>query len=463
MISFGSSILNNSKKVHIGVGILFLTIILVVFVGISVNASKDKTIYGIYLGNKEIGYVKNQDIIELAVQDAIDQLEDKLGTKILIESKLMIEPIQQIQHNLKDDKELADKLFNTLLANEDYYKIQAYEILIDNATKVIVNDQVTATLVLEEIKDSYIPTENKENIQEVSIIESVTKTPEYALKADIMTKDEAKTKLLETTEEKKVYAINEGDTLSEIAYANKIQLEELLKLNPELKDDNVLKIGQEINLMIPKSKVSVRTKETTVYVEPIEKAVEYQYDANQYTNYSDTIQQGKEGVKEVTATVTRINGLEERIDIDAEKVLEEPLNIIIVVGTKKIPLKQATGSYQMPVKGVITSTFGPRWGTFHEGLDIAAPTGTRISAADGGTVIYSGWNNGGYGYLVKVDHGKGFVTYYAHNSKLLVEVGQKVAKGEVIAAVGSTGNSTGPHLHFEIRKNGNPQNPYNYL
>jgi murein DD-endopeptidase MepM/ murein hydrolase activator NlpD len=155
--------------------------------------------------------------------------------------------------------------------------------------------------------------------------------------------------------------------------------------------------------------------------------------------------------------------LEQDKKVVAEKVVEEPVNEIIAVGTKEIPPKQASGSFIMPTSGTITSPFGQRGGEFHKGLDIAVPTGTNIVAADGGTVVFAGWDSGGYGNLIKIDHGNGFETYYGHSSKLYVKVGQKVAKGELIAAVGSTGNSTGPHVHFEIHKNGVAINPSDYV
>lgn len=117
----------------------------------------------------------------------------------------------------------------------------------------------------------------------------------------------------------------------------------------------------------------------------------------------------------------------------------------------------------LPVSGKISSTYGPRWGRQHAGLDIAAPTGTDVFAFMDGKVTFSGWDDGGYGNLIIIDHGNGLQGYYAHNSKLLVKKGQSVNKGTQIADVGSTGNSTGPHSHFEVRKNGTPVNPYSYL
>lgn len=115
-----------------------------------------------------------------------------------------------------------------------------------------------------------------------------------------------------------------------------------------------------------------------------------------------------------------------------------------------------------PVSGVLTSTYGMRWGRMHEGIDIGAPSGTPIYAAAGGTVNYAGWE-GGYGNLIVIDHGNGLATAYGHQSQLAVSSGQTVARGQVIGYVGSTGHSTGPHLHFEVRVNGSPTDPLAYL
>lgn len=129
---------------------------------------------------------------------------------------------------------------------------------------------------------------------------------------------------------------------------------------------------------------------------------------------------------------------------------------------------EGTGALLWPASGPITSPFGwrthPIFGTqrFHSGIDIGADYGDPISAADNGTVIFSGWM-GGYGKAVIIDHGGGISTLYAHNSELLVEEGYRVYKGQTISRCGSTGYSTGPHLHFEVRENGSPVSPMGYL
>jgi murein DD-endopeptidase MepM/ murein hydrolase activator NlpD len=115
-----------------------------------------------------------------------------------------------------------------------------------------------------------------------------------------------------------------------------------------------------------------------------------------------------------------------------------------------------------PANGVLTSGFGWRWGRMHEGIDIAVPTGTPVVASAAGVVIVAGWV-GGYGNLVVVDHGGGIATAYGHNSSFAVGAGQSVAQGHVLAYAGSTGHSTGPHIHFEVRINGSPVDPLGYL
>lgn len=122
----------------------------------------------------------------------------------------------------------------------------------------------------------------------------------------------------------------------------------------------------------------------------------------------------------------------------------------------------SSAGFVWPVNGVVVSGFGMRWGRMHEGIDIAASTGTPIRAAAAGTVIWSGWR-GGYGNAVIIDHGNALATVYAHASALLVTQGQRVSQGQTIALVGSTGNSSGPHLHFEVRVNGVAVDPLLYL
>jgi len=117
-----------------------------------------------------------------------------------------------------------------------------------------------------------------------------------------------------------------------------------------------------------------------------------------------------------------------------------------------------------PSKGVLTSGFGWRWGRMHKGIDIAGPIGTPVVAAADGVIVTAGWNSGGYGYLVEIRHPDGSLTLYGHNNRILVQTGQQVAQGQQISEMGSTGYSTGPHLHFEVHPSGKGAvNPMAYL
>jgi murein DD-endopeptidase MepM/ murein hydrolase activator NlpD len=126
------------------------------------------------------------------------------------------------------------------------------------------------------------------------------------------------------------------------------------------------------------------------------------------------------------------------------------------------PVRQGSGQFIWPVNGTFTSPFGYRWGRLHAGIDIAAPEGTPIRAADDGTVILAGWT-GGYGNYTCISHGGSISTCYGHQSRLGTSAGANVSKGQVIGYVGNTGHSFGAHLHFEVRINGNPVDPMGYL
>lgn len=142
-----------------------------------------------------------------------------------------------------------------------------------------------------------------------------------------------------------------------------------------------------------------------------------------------------------------------------------PRTVTAYKGPIPTDAKQGTGIFAWPTSGRITDRFGVRTynGRWHTGLDISGYNGAPVYAADSGFVTYAGWTDGGYGKLVAVDHGNGFVTYYAHLSVSYVSAGQSVGKGTLIATMGTTGNSTGPHLHFEVRSKGVQKNPEMYL
>lgn len=178
--------------------------------------------------------------------------------------------------------------------------------------------------------------------------------------------------------------------------------------------------------------------------------------------YRATVQEGSAGEAVVTAEIETVDGEEHGRTILARTVLSNATDEIIEVGTKNIGI--GTGEFMVPVTSyTFTSGFKMRWGKLHGGVDLAVPEGTPVYAADNGKVIVAGDLDNGYGSYIILDHQNGYKTLYAHNSELLVSVGDIVAQGDQIALSGNTGNSTGPHVHFEIQVNDEKVDPQQYV
>jgi murein DD-endopeptidase MepM/ murein hydrolase activator NlpD len=294
-----------------------------------------------------------------------------------------------------------------------------------------------------EIKAGYVPTEKIMNLGYLAEMLFSTKTEEVT------------------------YTVKSGDTWSQIAESHGMTSAELLAKNPGY-DINKLSIGEVLTMSAAVPYLTMTVVQRESYIDDVPFEIQYTDSANLYKGDYKVTSAGEYGAADVVANVTYVNGEETERTILSSVTLREPVTEQRLQGTKERPTWLPTGTFRWPVSGRITSTFGGRkspggiGSTNHKGIDIAAPKGTPVYAADGGTVIYAGWMSG-YGYLVQIDHGNGYVTYYGHNSSLTVSVGAKVYKGQQIARVGSTGNSTGNHCHFEVRYNGVAKNPLNYL
>lgn len=219
--------------------------------------------------------------------------------------------------------------------------------------------------------------------------------------------------------------------------------------------------------------LGVQIRCTEVYTESIPFTRETVRDNSKYIGYSAVRVAGQEGERRVTADVIYVNGEELYREILSEETVREPVTEIVAVGNYRVnsdaQAGAATGQFLWPLPSCHTvySPFGSRGGRRHAGIDISGNGvfGKDILAADGGRVTQvntSGWG-GGYGLYVIVDHGNGYVTMYAHCNEILVQEGDLVTQGQLIARVGNTGNSSGPHLHFEIRVNGSAVDPVPYL
>ena len=320
---------------------------------------------------------------------------------------------------------------------------------------------------LEELLEQLQQAATTEETISCSFKEEVEIKQEYVATEEIMNLGYLAETLYSTKTAEVTYEVKKGDTWSQIAENHSLTSKELLALNPGY-DINKLQIGEVLTLSASVPYLTMTVVQQERYVEDVMYDIQYTDSANMYKGDEKVTSAGQFGAADVVANVTYVNGEETERTILSSVTLKEPVTEERLRGTKERPTWYPTGTFRWPVSGRVTSYFGGRrspggiGSTNHKGIDIAAPKGTPVYAADGGTVTYAGWMSG-YGYLVRISHGNGYETYYGHNSRLLVSVGQKVYKGQQIAKVGSTGNSTGNHCHFEVRYNGVAKNPLNYL
>lgn len=260
------------------------------------------------------------------------------------------------------------------------------------------------------------------------------------------------------------YTVNEGETIETVAFANKISTQELLLSNPTFTSiNNLLFTGQVVKIGVTNPQIQVVVKQYTV--EDVESSftTEIKYDPNKFKGDNYVEREGENGLNRVSRELEITNGIITSTIPKGMEELKPSISKIVVYGDKIVPNK-GTGHWVWPTNQgyTISSPYGYRVDpingsrSLHTGLDIAGTGhGSPVYAADNGTVITSQYN-GSYGNYIVINHNNGYYTSYAHMSKLLVNVGDTVAQGQTIGLVGSTGRSTGPHLHFETWYGGAP-------
>jgi len=382
-----------------------------------------------------------------------------LGTPFTIEDSLI-----QYSSGLMKRQDLTDQeTFEADLSQEIGLVTSAYSLYVDG--ELIGSTPYEGAL--EELLEQLQKAVTNEDTISCSFAEDVEIRQEYVPTESIMNLGYLAETLYSTKTAEVTYEVKRGDTWSEIANDHGLTSKELLALNPGY-DINRLQIGEILTLSASVPYLTMTVVQQEHYVDEVNYDIEYTNTPDMYQGDYKITSPGQYGKADVVANATYVNGEEVERTILSSVTLQDPVTEQRLQGTKERPTWYPTGSFRWPTSGRITSYFGGRkspggiGSTNHKGLDIANSRGTAIYAADGGRVTYSGWMSG-YGYTVRIDHLNGYVTFYAHNSSLLVSNGQTVHKGQQIAKMGSTGNSTGSHCHFEIRYNGTPKNPLNYL
>ena len=434
--------------------VLFCTAAITTFLG-------HITAYEYAYNGKALGIVKTKE----EVYKTIDAIGDKLGSTL--HARVEIDKEEDITFrevrgwNLTLDSK--DEVLNNLTYMQDL-KVMASGLYKDGELIAVLQSADMARDVLDKIKDNF--TQQKENedrvFDEIAFAENVEIKDISVNLGDIENESEVLKYMLTGAVEKKIHTVQSGETFSGIAKKYGLKQSELEAMNPGITPSK-LKIGQQITLNRDAPVLTVQTTEVVTNTENLQYETIYEESSSMYEGETSTRRKGVYGTQEVVAKVKRNNGEEISREVLSTKKLTEPVSEIVVKGTKKAPPRQGTGTWAYPIKNYrISSKYGRRWGRMHNGVDFAASKGTKIYATDGGTVTFSGYK-GSFGYMVIINHGGNYESYYAHCSKLLVKKGDKVFQGQNIALVGNTGRSTGPHLHFEIRYLGNPKNPFNYI
>lgn len=280
---------------------------------------------------------------------------------------------------------------------------------------------------------------------------------EAAKGGETLTVDEAFNLLMTGGKEEVVYVADKTESLESVAKKFNMTVDEIKALNANWEDP--LHKGSKINVLkaAPMITVTLDQEVKAQAAVPFKTAV--REDADQVKSVKKVERAGKAGVVETTTAIQSKNGKITSSVTESSRLVQEVVDEIVVVGTKE---GVATGSFIKPTVGRLSSPFGPRWGRFHYGIDLANRTGTDVVAADGGVVTRVGMA-GSYGNLIIIDHQNGTFTRYAHLSAYNVKVGDVVAQGQSIGKIGSTGRSTGPHLHFEVRVGGVAKNPLDFI
>lgn len=469
---------------------LVRSLLIVLAIGIflssySVNAKNDdtlNTVLNLYIDGVSFGTVADTKIVDSVVKQKEKQfktvnanIKGKLSNKI----KYVPETIFGQARNLTNTEDLRTKLEQTLAI-----KTTVAALYIDGKEEFLFENVNQAEQVLEQLKIDKLgldqvkafkaaTTSNKplgastiegygEAITDISFDKQVEIKEEAVTPTKIYSPDEALNKIRNGSVAQQEYTVQTGDVFGKIAEKFGLKSQELANLNSTVDLDN-LKIGQVLIVtgVNPTLQVKVTKEAKKLLKVPYETQ---NVDDSSLTKGSTKVsQKGVEGSKESIQVITEINGNVVNTQIISEREIDKPTTQIVLKGTKVIP-SRGSGTLGWPaVGGYISSVMGYRWGAYHKGIDIARPSNYAILAADNGTVTFSGWDSGGYGNMIEINHNNGLVTIYGHMSKLLVSQGQVVSKGQQIGVMGATGDATGIHLHFEVHENGSLRNPLDYV
>ncbi|WP_289356756.1 MULTISPECIES: peptidoglycan DD-metalloendopeptidase family protein [unclassified Paenibacillus] len=447
--------------------------------GITYVKANTITFYHVYHQDELLGTVSNLGEIERFYTERLQKEQAKYPNAHM---KLNREGIRTIEDSGFKAEPTTSATLDKLDQLTTAYA-EGVELNINGKAIGYVNDEATADKVLKQVKAKYTPSASKKgNAKEVRVLAAPMRS-EKATKAvsrlesvsfrervstenanispkQLLTPEEAISKLTTGLTNKLQYIVRDGDTVSSIANKMNVSMEAIYRNNPEIGEER-LKEGQVLNLTDSKPLITVKTVEAYSEYLVTEPQKVIKEDPNMRSGESKVVRKGKQGLKRMSYRLVKDNGKLSHEEWLEQEVVEPAIPEIVVRGTK-IVRGEGTGSFDWPVNSAtLTSGFGKRWGRMHKGIDMVS-SDRSIMAADEGVVLFAGVKNG-YGNCIIVNHRNGYKTLYGHLSKININVGDIVEKGQDIGVMGNTGDSTGTHLHFEIIKNDEVQNPLKYL
>lgn len=435
------------------------------FLAIAVVAGVSLTItnlytpsYAVYVNGEVLGVVSDQAVVEHVVAMVEQQGEEILGYSYRIEDEIRLEPGLNLKSSVSGEMEIENYFFAQL--DEVGDALRKYQVTVEGTVVGVIADKEQLNSVLDSIKNQYAT----EDTISSSFAEHVEIQAIYR-DEDVLSPQEIYRSLNTNREEEVTHVVARRETFNSIAHAYDISASELQALNPDA-NPNRLTVGQELVVKEAVPLLTVKTVAQVTYSEPIECPVETVKDDNMYEGDTRIVNQGVEGEQRINANLIYVNGVEVDREVLTITTTREPTPTTQAEGTKERPKTASVGDFIWPYSGRISSYFGGRYifgsYSYHSGIDISGNYGDTVVAADGGTVTFTGYK-GSYGNLVVITHDNGVQSYYAHNSSILVSTGTRVFQGQEIALVGSTGRSTGNHVHFEVRVDGVAVDPLSCL
>ncbi|MCQ2978748.1 MAG: peptidoglycan DD-metalloendopeptidase family protein [Clostridia bacterium] len=458
----------NGKKTLTGFVITICALALV-FLGYKLN----RKMLVLSIGDTNIGIVESKKVLSEYENKLRKEIAEEINVlDVEFKEEVTIEKIKFDKTKLSSEEKVITGLRNNLT-----YRIKGYTLLVNNNEVAIFENADQFNAVLNTVRNNvYNDNEKFDFVNDKASMDKyfygdISIGYKFVEKTELTTNDKI-VKKLEEKQEQKTYKVKSGDSLTTIADDYDMTLDELLLANRGFSSNQVLRQGQEINLVLPMARLAVIKYSEQTYEALVEPVVEKIINNDQYEDYQSVIEEGADGKKRVTVRIQTVDDTEIAKEIISEEVIEESKTKVIEVGAKKLPNKPMKGLFQRATNyKIISEEFGGDRGSYyHKGIDYANDEGTEIYASYVGTVKFVGYgthDNGysGYGNVVVIKHSSGYETLYGHCLGFAegLEVGDKVDANTLIAYMGNTGDSFGNHLHFELRKDGVAIDPDDYI